>query len=446
MSQFIKPIHQQQCVEAIKQLVSFPSVLNEGENGTLFGQSIQDVLEHTLKLAESLGFETYIDPKGYYGYAQIGKGSDIFAVLCHLDVVPAGDLSQWQTNPFEAVVKDGVIYGRGTQDDKGPSMAALFAVKALMDSGVTFTKRVRFIFGTDEETLWRGLAEYSKKEEPAQMGFAPDATFPLIYAEKGLLQAKLIGVGDGKINLNVGEAFNVVPGKAIYKGELADTLSRVLDENNFNYEKDGDTVTVLGESIHSKDAAKGTNAVTRLSIALNDLIDNSSIKFIAEKVTQDATGETLFNEKFTDEPSGDLSFNVAGVTINEHLSEIRLDIRIPVLVDKEALVEKLSHLASEFGLTYEEFDYLNALYVPKDSELIRVLLDVYRSKTGDMTPAQSSGGATYARTMKNCVAYGAGFPHTPQTEHQENESMPLNDLFDAMEIYAEAIYRLTSEK
>lgn len=71
------------------------------------------------------------------------------------------------------------------------------------------------------------------------------------------------------------------------------------------------------------------------------------------------------------------------------------------------------------------------------------LMAVYQEKTGDLDSQPiSSGGATFARTMPNCVAFGACFPSTPQTEHQENERMPLGDLYKTMDIYAEAVYRL----
>lgn len=119
-------------------MISYPSVLNEGENGTPFGQAIQDVLEKTLEICRDIGFTTYLDPKGYYGYAEIGQGAELLAILCHLDVVPSGDEADWQTPPFEATIKDGWVFGRGVQDDKGPSLAALYAVKSLLDQGIQF--------------------------------------------------------------------------------------------------------------------------------------------------------------------------------------------------------------------------------------------------------------------------------------------------------------------
>ena len=429
---------------SLKLLISYPSVLNENENGTPFGQAIQDVLEKTLEICQGLGFKTYLDPKGYYGYAEIGQGKELLAVLCHLDVVPSGDEADWKTPPFEAVVKDGFIFGRGVQDDKGPSMAALYAVKALLDSGVVFQKRVRFIFGTDEETLWRCMGRYNELEETATLGFAPDSSFPLTYAEKGLLQVKLHGPGSDFLQLEAGEAFNVVPAKASYQGAFLEKVIAGLRAAGFDYEEMADEVTVLGVPKHAKDAAQGINAIVRLAKVLQLLAPHPALSFIADAVGEDATGSRLFGP-ILDEPSGSLSFNIAGLTITSERSEIRIDSRIPVLADKEDLVRVLSKKAADYQLTYEEFDYLAPLYVPKDSKLVSTLMSIYQEKTGDTSPAMSSGGATFARTMPNCVAFGALFPGAEQTEHQANERAKLDDLYKAMDIYAETIRRLAGE-
>lgn len=428
---------------SLKTLIFYPSVLNEGENGTPFGQAIQDVLEKTLEICRDIGFTTYLDPKGYYGYAEIGQGAELLAILCHLDVVPSGDEADWQTPPFEATIKDGWVFGRGVQDDKGPSLAALYAVKSLLDQGIQFKKRVRFIFGTDEETLWRCMARYNTIEEQASMGFAPDSSFPLTYAEKGLLQVKLHGPGSDQLELEVGGAFNVVPGKANYQGPLYEQVCNDLKEAGYDYQSTEQTVTVLGVPKHAKDASQGINAVIRLATILAPLQEHPALSFLATQAGQDGTGRQIFGD-IADEPSGHLSFNVAGLMINHERSEIRIDIRTPVLADKEELVELLTRCAQNYQLRYEEFDYLAPLYVAKDSKLVSTLMQIYQEKTGDNSPAISSGGATFARTMPNCVAFGALFPGAKQTEHQANECAVLEDLYRAMDIYAEAVYRLAT--
>ena len=443
MKNRIKNDVKEQYLNSLQTIISYPSVLNEGENGTPFGQAIQDVLEKTLELARELGFQTYIDPEGYYGYAEIGQGEELLAVLCHLDVVPAGDLQDWQTPPFEATIVGDYLVGRGVQDDKGPSLAALYAVKSLLDDGIQFTKRIRFIFGTDEETLWRCMNRYNQIEEQADLGFAPDSSFPLTYAEKGLLQVKLHGPGWDDLPLQAGQALNVVPDKATYAGHRLEELLPVLDQSEVQYSQTEDSVTVLGVSKHSKDAAEGVNAIVGLAESLSLIQPHPALLFIADAVGEDATGEALFGP-ISDEPSGDLSFNLATLVIDQEQSEIGIDIRIPVLADKDALVARLQEIAASYQLEYEEFDYLAPLYVPLDSPLVSSLMAVYQEETGDKTPAMSSGGATFARTMGNCVAFGALFPGAEQTEHQANERAKIDDLYAAMEIYREAIQRLAT--
>ena len=443
MKNRIKNDVKEQYLNSLQTIISYPSVLNEGENGTPFGQAIQDVLEKTLELARELGFQTYIDPEGYYGYAEIGQGEELLAVLCHLDVVPAGDLKDWQTPPFEATIVGDYLVGRGVQDDKGPSLAALYAVKSLLDDGIQFTKRIRFIFGTDEETLWRCMNRYNQIEEQADLGFAPDSSFPLTYAEKGLLQVKLHGPGWDDLPLQAGQALNVVPDKATYAGHRLEELLPVLDQSEVQYSQTEDSVTVLGVSKHSKDAAEGVNAIVGLAESLSLIQPHPALLFIADAVGDDATGEALFGP-ISDEPSGDLSFNLATLVIDQEQSEIGIDIRIPVLADKDALVARLQEIAASYQLEYEEFDYLAPLYVPLDSPLVSSLMAVYQEETGDKTPAMSSGGATFARTMGNCVAFGALFPGAEQTEHQANERAKIDDLYAAMEIYREAIQRLAT--
>ena len=247
-------------------------------------------------------------------------------------------------------------------------MADLFAVKALMDAGVSFTKRIRFIFGTDEETLWRCMNRYNQLEEVETMGFAPDSSFPLTYAEKGLLQAKLVGPGDRILTMEAGTA----PVKASYSGHLLASVVAELDQLGFDYDMVDDRVIVLGISKHAKDAAEGINAIVRLAIALQKFVGHPAIDFIANAVGEDATGFKLFDD-VTDEPCGALSFNIAGLTIQPKKSEIRNDKRIPVLANKEHLVHILSEKAATYGLDCQDYDYLPALYVLLDSELVQTL-------------------------------------------------------------------------
>jgi predicted dipeptidase len=367
----------------------------------------------------------------------------MIGILGHLDVVPAGDLKKWNTEPFDPVIKEGKLFGRGTQDDKGPTLCAMYALKALIDSNITINKKIRFIYGTDEENLWRGINEYNKKEKTPDYGFTPDSNFPLTYAEKGLLQVNLITKNETSIRLEGGDAYNSVPSKISYKTKDSDSLAKCLGELNFDHKKDEDKVTVVGKSVHAKDSEKGINAICRLLIGMNKMgLKSKAIDFIVDNISEDAFATKIFGE-CRDEASGNLKFNVGKINIDEDNETLGIDMRIPVSVDKEFVLTKLSEVAQNYGFTIEENDYLRSIYTPLDSEIITKLMEAYVEVTGDTKNLpRSSGGATYARAMDNCVAFGATFPSSKETEHQPNEYIVLDEMKKAMEVYSCAILKL----
>lgn len=441
---YITETIQTQAVKALQELVAQPSFNQAPSSGAPFGKGIRMALDQMLAICNQLGMRTYEDPEGYYGYAEIGSGEEIFGVIGHLDTVPAGDPKAWDTNPFDPVIKDGVIFGRGTQDDKGPTIAALFALKALLDAGMVPTKRIRFIFGTDEEILWRGIAKYNEKEAPIDMGFSPDSEFPLTYAEKGLQQAYLIGPGTDLFALHMDNAMNAVPGKADYDGPKLTEVKAALDQHGFEYEDHGTSITVLGKSVHAMNAPQGVNAVLRLCIALDDVFDFAPLDLIGKCFLEDATGQNLLG-KVADE-SGQLTFNISSFEVSPKETRLQIDLRIPVTIDREQLVAQLSKRVQKYGLTYKHFDYLAPLYVPKESKLVQTLMKVYQDATGDLkAEPQISGGATFARTMHNCVAFGGMLPGVPDYMHQANEQWPLDSMAKTMEIYAVALKQLCFE-
>lgn len=441
MDKIITEDEQKAAVKTLERLISVPSYNQPAEEGAPFGRGIRNALDEMMKICDELGFKTYEDPDGYYGYAEVGSGDKIFGVICHLDTVPAGDLGKWKHNPFKGTVINDAVYGRGSQDDKGPGIAALYAVKALMDQGYHFNQRIRFIYGTDEEILWRGIAEYNKKEAPIDSGISPDAEFPLIYAEKGLQQSYLVGPGTDQLKLNLKNAFNAVPDSAVYDGPKQDEVKVALDKHGFEYTSDDNSITVIGKSVHAMMAPKGTNAVLRLAIALDDVFDFKPLDFIGKLFKEGATGSNVLGD--VRDESGQLTFNISSLEINENETRMQIDLRIPVTVDRDNLLAKLSKQVAAYDLNYVHFDYLAPLYVPKDSKLVRTLMKVYKEQTGDVdAEPQISGGATFARTMNNCVAFGGMLPTTPDYMHQANEQWPLSDMYKAMEIYAQAIKKL----
>lgn len=429
-------------IESIKAAVRINSVMDENTatESMPFGKGVDESLRKTLEIAESLGFKT-VYKDGYYGYAEVGEGEELIGILGHIDVVPIGDESKWKFPPFSATEEDGYIYGRGTQDDKGPTIAAMYAVKALLDAGVKFGKRVRFIIGGDEENLWRCIAKYTENgEEIPYMGFTPDSSFPVTNAEKSLVQFYLRGKGSKDLSLNISGALNAVPGVANYTGELADKLAEKLDELKFEYEKDGESITVIGKRVHAASADKGVNAIERLCKALYEIgVKDDVVRFVAE--LSDSVGSKIL-PNCVDDVSGTLTLNLGELIINEKESKIGFDSRVPVKFTIEDLENAVKENAANYGLEFEEFDRLKSLYVPADSELIKTLVSVYEQETGLEGTPKSSGGATYAKALDNCVAFGAMFPFDEKTEHQENERVNIKNMIKATEIYALSVYRL----
>ncbi|MDO5851476.1 MAG: M20 family metallopeptidase [Methanobacteriaceae archaeon] len=429
-------------IKSIQDCVKIPSVTTQATEEYPFGKEIDNALKHTLKMCESMGFKTtYKD--GHYGYAEIGEGEELIGIVGHLDVVPEGEIENWTYPPYEAIIEGGKLYGRGTQDDKGPTIACIHGIKALIDLGVEFNKRVRFIFGTDEENLWRDIDKYKENgEEIPDYGFTPDSTFPMIYAEKCILQAYLTCNNVSNIKLSCGGALNLVPDKAEYSGKNREKLTSELEKLGFEYTCEDNKVSVIGNSVHSAISDTGINAISRLCIALNNICEKSNtIKFVANVIGEDANANKIL-ENCIDDVSGKLTFNVANLELNDKIEKLGVDIRIPVTYKKEDIVTNLKKISSTYNLEYNERHCLDPIYISEDNFLVKILRKVYEEETGlDSTPI-SSGGGTYARAFDNFIAFGSVFPGKPETEHQTNEFIEINDIIKAAKIYSLAVYEL----
>jgi predicted dipeptidase len=287
------------------------------------------------------------------------------------------------------------------------------------------------------------MAKYNEnKEEVPSFGFTPDSEFPCINAEKGLLQCILSSNKPSEVRVKAGDAFNAVPSKATYNSINLDKLEGELDKLRFDYKKEENAVTVVGKSVHSQKCNEGINSIARLCMALkNTGVNTPAIDFISEVIKEDAHANAILAN--CEDVSGKLTFNLGKIDLNENGEKIYLDVRIPVTVEKDVFVNALSEKISKYGLEYIEYDWLKSIYIPNDHFLIKTLRKIYEQETGcDSTP-MSSGGATYARAIDNCVAFGAIFPWGKKTEHQPNEYVEIKDIIKATEIYALTLYELT---
>lgn len=411
--------------DSILKLVAVDSVENTPEDGAPFGKGTVEALEQALDLMKSWGFRVK-NLDGYCGWAEIGEGEP-FGILGHLDVMPVG--KGWTKNPWGEIA-DGVIYGRGVMDDKGPMLTAMYAVKALLDEGLTPKKRIRFIFGLNEESGWRCIEHYNKVDVMPETGISPDADFPVINCEKGILHLTITLPYSGKLNMAAGSRPNVVPNECEVSCDTAEFAEfcancnlKKLDENKF---------MVSGVSAHAATPWLGDNAAVK-ALKLFGSCDKelASLSARLDGIYGEGAGVNL-----SDEVSGKLTFNVGVLKVENGKAAVTVDMRYPVTFTADHIVSLLKKTFPE-----AEIDVLNVqqpLYVDKNDPLVVSLLAAYNKVTGQNAEPITIGGGTYARALKHGVAFGPEFPGSVSTIHQPDERVGIDELEKALEIYYEA--------
>lgn len=436
--------------ETIKESVAICSVKGEPKPDAPYGEEVKKALDHTLALGEKMGFKTgNVDNR--VGWIEYGEGEEMVAVLGHMDVVPLGD--GWDYDPLGCEIHDGKMYGRGVQDDKGPTIGAIYALKAIRDLGLPIDRRIRVMFGCDEEDGSSCVAHYIKVgEELPTIGFTPDAQFPAIFCEKGQtfwnVSKKIEEPSAVKVlSIEGGMAKNAVPAGCtlVAEGDLQ------VDENEYITveKKDGKTiVTAAGTSAHGSTPEQGANAIVRLFDAVKgnkfggDL--QKMIDFIMEKIGYDTSGKGLdiYSE---DEDTGITTVNLGVIKCDEKEVSVALDIRYPNSTTEDAVVGNVKKNAEAYGLD-AEVETHSLLYVPKDSELVQKLSKVYQTQTGDMEAQPIAiGGGTYAKSFDNMVAFGPIFPGEEEVIHAPNEFAVMDNLLKSIQITGAAMYELAQK-
>ncbi len=438
-------------VKTISDLIEIPSVRNEDDKapGAPFGKEVRRALDYAIDLAKKMGMRTFVDPKGRYGYIEVGDENleEMVGIVGHLDVVPGGSNDQWKTNnPFKAYVNNNTLYGRGSLDDKGPLVINLYALKNLIDLGVDFNKRVRIIIGTAEETTWECIEAYVKNEELPTISYSPDADFPVINAEKTIAQMDCNTDEDVDFELEALGAYNATPDKVVYSGNKIFELKNELSKLNYEYKDEGNSIIVIWKSSHAMSPESGINAISRLCIALYNIGENSKIvDFIANNIKETYNAELIVGD-IEDKISGKLKLNIGRIKIKDGKGYFSIDSRIPVLISADDIIKKYEAALSKHDIKMEIVKIQEKLYVEEGSFLVSTLMEVYKEVTGDQNAkVLSTGGGTYARAFDNCVAFGAVFSNMNQLDnmHQPNECLELKFLKDSLEIYTKAIYMLT---
>lgn len=408
-------------IEALQKLVSFHSIAKEEGPEYPYGKEVHRAKEYVLNLAKSFGMRV-TDVPGKYAYIEIGEGPRLIGILSHLDVVPAGD--GWTQDPFGGEIVDGKIYGRGTTDDKGPTIAVLYAMKALKEK-TTLPARIRLILGqTEENGEWRDIEAYTEAEEIPECGFTPDGDFPAIQNELGAMvfQVEMPRAESGFREGEGGTAPNMVPAHARVKTEFA------------AYE-------ASGKACHGCAPWLGVNGIS----ALMEKVHRAEPENRFAEMYADLIGKTIYGEKLgiaAEDESGKLTLNAGLLEVGADKVTLMVDIRYPAKKNPDEISGSLVRQFSSYGASCECVYQVRPLYTSSGSPVLNALLSAYREVTRDESRPISIGGGTYAKAMPNMVAFGPNFPGHENREHMEDEYIPVDDFLKLEEIYERALVYL----
>ena len=421
-----------------------------------FGQGIKEALHYMLALGERDGFRTK-NVDDYAAHLEIGAGKKVLGILSHLDVVPA-DSSQWDTDPFEPVIRDGKLYARGSLDDKGPALVAYYAIKIIKELGFTFHQRIRLIYGTDEETDWQDMDYYFRQEDMPDFGIVPDGIFPMIYAEKGVASIEIEKQGfnsQSLLSLTAGSAYNLVADKAeatilsalhlppLFHDYLEHhALQGSIKQTDRHYQ-----LQIMGKTAHAAAPSQGVNAGLHLVHFLKTLdLDQAALDcltFFDEYFYEDTVGQKT-QLAFQNSELGDVTVNTAFLNLSLEKASIGLNLRYPADYPFNQKYEQLTHLCQRYGYNTRLVSHQKPSQTSLDTPETKLLLETYRKHTGDQTPPLAIGGITYGRVFERGITFGPAFLGKPATLHQPNEYWELDDLFKALEIYLDAFYQLAT--
>lgn len=405
----------------ISQIVRFPSYQQPAENGMPFGEPAAEALKYFLSLAKNMGFETH-NYDNYAGEVIYGEGEE-FAVLAHLDVVPAG--SGWTREPFGGEIDNeaGRIWGRGTMDDKGPAIIMLYCLKALKDEGFVPSRKIKLIVGCNEETGWACIDHYNKVAHMPDEGISPDADFPVIYAEKGILHVKFTFTVKGKFaELKGGERANMVCDLCTVSADAS--YGNPADYGLF---LEGGKVVSRGKSAHGSTPSEGLNAIEPM------------LRYLK----LDGMAELLFNVQFglkgLKDETGELTFSPDMIKSCGDEVNVTCDIRYPATMTEEQILSKISG----YGIPYKIEHSQAPLYGDKDGFLVKTLCDVYNEVCGTNAQPIAIGGGTYARALKHGAAFGPEEAGEESTIHQADEYITFEKIEKCFKLYKLALERLT---
>lgn len=445
--------HQEELIQDCQELLKFPSKQEKPQPNQPFGMSLRHTLDFMLQKGQSWEMKTK-DLEGYIGYSEIGQGEKMIMAFGHIDVVPEG--KGWTHDPFGANIIGDYLYSRGSVDDKGPTMASYYAVRALQQIVKDLPKRVRCVFGCNEESGFACIDKYVQEEELPEYGFSPDADWPLAHAEKGVMNLivsfpTLTGSLE-ILEIQGGEKDNVVPDfcEATLKIspeiqiEVKQILSRYWDKNIFiEWNNNHLNIKTNGLAAHSSTPHQGDSAITRILRLIWQIAPVNQQKEALHIFETTAFSGGGLGIAGSDEPSRDLTSNLSMISQTNNQLVLNFNIRYPVTWKGSDVTQRAEKfLKKNFPSCSVKATKDSApLYVPLENPLVQTILEVYKEETGENLEPLSIGGGTYARVVPNTVSVGTGWAGDTGV-HGPDERIKVEHILKLSKIYAAILYRL----
>ncbi len=414
-------MNEKQLLDDLSALIAIPSL-----NGD--AAPCHQALLFVLERARRMGMRTGITREGDAGWAEIGQGNVTLGILAHVDVVGIGDRAKWHSDPFTLALRDGRLYGRGVEDDKGPVLQCLYAMNTLLEEDIPLRKKLRLIVGTSEENRWTDMEHYKAQFGTPDYGFSPDAAFPVYIAEKGYADIRLYFDAPELAELSAGDSPNTVP-----------SFARLL-------RRDGLRLTATGVSVHSSAPEKGDNAILRLAEQAGDA---PIWRFLREMFRTAEPAVTLGLDDGSDTYRGiPVGKTVCAPTIlwlEDGQAVVNLNIRFRPGVTEAQLRAALDRLSGSWGFRYTVAEATTPMVVDPDRPFIRLMNQVGQA-FGIEPGCLSASGATYCSTFPNHVGWGPTLPPDAGSAHEENEHTSLADFLRVTEVYTEYLRRIAQEE
>lgn len=441
------------------RLIQIPSVYDEESvsESCPYGRHVRDALDYMNQLCIEVGMSTrYCDNVALVaGFdAEPHAGSDScqrIDIVSHLDVV--GVDGEWTDNPFSGALRDGMIFGRGTQDMKSGAYLTFLALKLLKENGVKFKNSIRLVYGSDEERTMDDMRRYVSKEGLPDFAFTPDGGFPITIGEKGALMWELKGECNGVVkSFNGGIQPNVIPpvAEATVQGFTLEqaNLSIValkkygieLDACVSSLSPDMVKIVVQGKAAHASLPDDGDNAVSKLLMIIAELTKDEKYSSLAQ-CFKDPYGSGAGLD-YDIEPMGRLSINPGVFRIADGQIFVQIDCRYPYGIDSKKLTEILQKKLPDYELTLPYDD--PPTLVDKDNSYVKLLMDAYEECMGHECKLKISGGVSYSKVFGNCVVFGNVAEESIKLAHQKDECISERDCIKALEIYYRAMQKLVT--